>query len=116
MGRYSYLIELGRQLPHLSNDYKQDIYLIHGCVSKVWFVPTMVNGRIWFKADADALIAKGIVAIMMRCFSGQTPSDILKSNMDFVSQIGLPENLSPSRNNGMLAMYKKIRFYAQNQI
>jgi cysteine desulfuration protein SufE len=113
MGRYTYLIELGKQLPELSQNLKQDKYLIRGCVSKVWLVPSMVNGRLFFKADADALIARGIVAIMLRCFSGQTPSDLLRSDMEFVKFIGMTENLSPSRNNGMNSMYEKIRFYAK---
>lgn len=116
MGRYTYLIELGKQLPELSQNLKQDKFLIRGCVSKVWLVPSMVNGRLFFKADADALIARGIVAIMLRCFSGQTPSDLLRSDMEFVKFIGMTENLSPSRNNGMNSMYEKIQFYAQNQL
>ena len=115
MGRYVYLIECGKKLPVMSDTFKTEIYRVVGCVSIVWFVPGMVNGKLVFRADADALIARGMVALMVRTFSDQTPADILRSDLNFLKVIGLTENLSPSRNNGLLAMYKKIQFYAKQQ-
>jgi len=116
MERYAYLIACGKKLPELSPDYKQDIYRIYGCVSMVWFVPSRNNGKLVFRADADALIARGIIAVMIRCFSNQTPTDIIKADINFLTIIGLTENLTPSRNNGLLAMFKKIQWYAKNNI
>ncbi len=112
MDRYNYLIELGNKLLPLDIKYKTDEYLIRGCQSKVWLKTDFNNGRISFEADSDALIVKGIVALLLKVFSNQKAVDILKADLYFIDKIGLKENLSPTRSNGLVAMIKKMKMYA----
>jgi cysteine desulfuration protein SufE len=112
MERYEYLIDLGRSLPPFDEAHKRPEYLIEGCQSKVWLYPAFNNGIITFSAESDALITRGIVALLVRVYSGRTPSEIVDANIYFVEKIGLRENLSPTRANGLLAMMKQMRLYA----
>jgi len=110
--RYEYIIELGKSLPMIDEKYKTDEYIIKGCQSKVWLNAEHKDGKILFTADSDAILTKGIIAIMIRVFSGQTPKDILEASTDFVDEIGLKEHLSPTRANGLVSMIKQIKMYA----
>jgi len=112
MERYEYLIDLGRSLGPFDEKHKTPEYLIEGCQSKVWLFPSFENGIITFTAESDALITRGIVALLVRVFSGRTPSEIVDANIYFIEKIGLRENLSPTRSNGLLAMMKQMRLYA----
>ncbi len=112
MERYEYLIDLGRSLGPFDERHKTPEYLIEGCQSKVWLYPSYENGIITFTADSDALITRGIVALLVRVFSGRTPAEIVNANIYFIEKIGLRENLSPTRSNGLLAMMKQMRLYA----
>ena len=112
MERYEYMIELGISLPIIEPKFKTDDNIIKGCQSKVWLHANLNNGKIIFTADSDAIITKGIVAILIRVFSNQSPDIILKTNTDFIDEIGLKEHLSPTRANGLLSMIKKIKMYA----
>lgn len=112
MDRYEYLIDLGKSLPPFDAAYKKPEYLIEGCQSKVWLYPSFSNGIVTFSADSDALITRGIVALLVRVFSGRTPDEIINANIYFIEKIGLRENLSPTRSNGLLAMMKQIKLYA----
>ncbi len=110
--RYEYLIELGKSLEPIDEIYKTDENLIKGCQSKVWLQAEMKDGKIYFKADSDAILPKGIAALLVRMFSGQSPQDIMNAQTDFIQEIGLQEFLSPTRANGLLAMIKQIKLYA----
>ena len=112
MQRYEYMISLGKSLPIIDSQYKTDSNLIKGCQSKVWLHATLNEGKIDYTADSDAIITKGIVAILIRTFTGQTPEAILTANTDFIDQIGLKEHLSPTRANGLVSMIKQIKLYA----
>jgi cysteine desulfuration protein SufE len=112
MERYEYLIELGRSLPRFDETHKTPEYLIEGCQSRVWLYPAYEDGVITFTAESDALITRGIVALLIRVFSGHTPDEILGADIYFIEKIGLRENLSPTRSNGLLAMMKQMRLYA----
>jgi cysteine desulfuration protein SufE len=112
MERYEYLIDLGRSLGPFDDRHKTPEYLIEGCQSKVWLYPSFANGIITFTAESDALITRGIVALLVRVFSGRTPAEIVDANIYFIEKIGLRENLSPTRSNGLLAMMKQMRLYA----
>jgi cysteine desulfuration protein SufE len=112
MERYEYLIDLGRSLGPFDERHKTPEYLIEGCQSKVWLYPSFKNGIITFSAESDALITRGIVALLVRVFSGRTPAEIVDANIYFIEKIGLRENLSPTRSNGLLAMMKQMRLYA----
>ena len=112
MERYEYLIDLGRSLGPFDERHKTPEYLIEGCQSKVWLYPSFENGIITFSAESDALITRGIVALLIRVFSGHTPAEIVDANIYFIEKIGLRENLSPTRSNGHLAMVKQMRLYA----
>ncbi len=112
MERYEYLIDLGRSLGPFDERHKTPEYLIEGCQSKVWLYPSFENGIITFSAESDALITRGIVALLVRVFSGRTPAEIVEANIFFIEKIGLRENLSPTRSNGLLAMMKQMRLYA----
>lgn len=113
MDRYAYIIELGNQLPELSDEYKTPQNLIEGCQSRVWIVADLdESGKMQMQADSDALIVKGIVALLMRTLSNQTPEDLLAADLYFVDKIGLKDHLSPTRSNGLVAMIKQIRNYA----
>ena len=112
MQRYEYMIDLGKSLPIISENLKTDDRLIKGCQSKVWLNADLVNDKIVFTADSDAIITKGIIAILIRVFSNQKPEDILKANTDFIDEIGLKEHLSPTRANGLVSMIKQLKLYA----
>jgi cysteine desulfuration protein SufE len=112
MQRYEYMIELGKSLPLINNDYKTDKYLIKGCQSKVWVHANLDGDKLKFTADSDAIITKGIIAILIRVFSDQNPKDILEADTDFIDKIGLKEHLSPTRANGLVSMVKQIKMYA----
>ena len=110
--RYQYMIDLGKSLPLIDEKYKTEDKLIKGCQSKVWLHSELKNNRIIFTADSDAIITKGIVAILIRVFSNQKPADILKADTAFIDQIGLKEHLSPTRANGLVSMIKQMKMYA----
>lgn len=112
LDKYEYLIELGKDLPLIAPQYKLEENLIHGCQSQVWLNASNEEGRIIFTADSDAIITKGIIALLVRVFSNQSPEDILKADLGFIDVIGLKEHLSPTRANGLLGMIKKIKEYA----
>jgi len=110
--RFQYVIDLGKTLPLINEAYKTDDNTIKGCQSKVWVHAEMKNGNVVFTADSDAIITKGIIAILIRVFSNQQPQAILAANTDFIDQIGLKEHLSPTRANGLVSMIKQIKMYA----
>ena len=110
--RYKYMIDLGKTLPLIEDQFKTDEYIIKGCQSKVWIHAEMKDGKVLFTADSDAIISKGIIAILIRVFSNQSPQDIINANMDFIDEIGLKEHLSPTRANGLVSMIKQIKMYA----
>lgn len=112
MDRYEYLIEVGRELPPFDETHRKPDFLIEGCQSKVWLYPSFNDGVIAFEADSDALITRGIVALLVKVFTGRTPDEILNTELYFIDRIGLKENLSPTRSNGLLAMIKQMRLYA----
>jgi len=112
MDKYQLLIDLGNEQPPLDEKYKTENNLIDGCQSRVWLQADYADGNIVFKAESDALIVKGIVALLIRVLSGHTPQDILDTELYFIDRIGLKEHLSPTRSNGLLAMVKQIRMYA----
>lgn len=112
MQRYEYIIELGKNLPLIEEAAKTDDNLIKGCQSKVWLQGQQKEDKIVFTADSDAILTKGIIAILIRAFSNQKPADILNTDMDFIDEIGLKEHLSPTRANGLVSMIKNIKMYA----
>ena len=112
MERYEYMIELGKTLPLIDEKYKTDEYIIKGCQSKVWVHADMEDNKVAFTADSDAIITKGIIAILIRTFSGQPPQEILDADNAFIDEIGLKEHLSPTRANGLVNMIKQIKLYA----
>ena len=112
MDKYQLLIDLGNEQEPLDEKYKTEQNLIDGCQSRVWLQADLVDGKIHFSAESDALIVKGIVALLIRVLSDQTPKDILDADLYFIEQIGLKEHLSPTRSNGLLAMVKQMRMYA----
>lgn len=112
MDRYQLLIDLGEEQEPLCEADKTDANLIDGCQSRVWLVCEERDGHLYFRAESDALIVKGIVGLLVKILSGQTPQDILDANLFFIDEIGLTEHLSPTRSNGLLAMVKQMRMYA----
>ena len=112
MDRYEYMIDLGKSLPLIQEKYKTDENIIKGCQSRVWVYGAMDNDKLDFTADSDAIITKGIIAILIRVFSGQKPEDIIVANTDFIDEIGLKEHLSPNRANGLVSMVKQLKMYA----
>lgn len=110
--RYEYMIELGKSLPVIDEKYKTDEYLIRGCQSRVWVHAGFEDGKMILTADSDAIITKGIIAILIRVFSNQTPQDIAMADTGFIDEIGLKEHLSPTRANGLVSMIKQIKMYA----
>ena len=112
MQRYEYMIDLGKSLPLIDNIYKTEDYLIKGCQSKVWIQAELIDNRIVFKAASDAIISKGIIAILIRVFSNQEPNEIIDANTEFIDEIGLKEHLSPNRANGLSSMVKQLKLYA----
>lgn len=112
MDKYNYLIELGRDLEILDEKYRKKDYVIDGCQSKVWLYPEFKEGKLFFKADSDAIITKGIVALLIKVLSGRTAEEIMTADLYFIDRIGLKQNLSPTRSNGLLAMVKQMKLYA----
>ena len=112
MQRYEYMIELGKSLPLIDEKYKTDDNLIKGCQSKVWVHAEMEDEKLLFTADSDAIITKGIIAILVRAFSNQHPKDIIDADTGFIDEIGLKEHLSPTRANGLVSMIKQLKMYA----
>ena len=112
MDKYQLLIDLGNEQEPLDEKYKIESNLIDGCQSRVWLQADYVNGKLNFTAESDALIVKGIVALLIRVLSGHTPQEILDADLYFIEEIGLKEHLSPTRSNGLLAMVKQMRVYA----
>ena len=112
MQRYEYMIDLGKTLPLIAAEFKTDDNIIKGCQSKVWVHAELKDSQLEFTADSDAIITKGIIAILIRVFSNQHPKDILASDTSFIDQIGLKEHLSPTRANGLVSMIKQIKMYA----
>lgn len=112
MDKYQMLIDLGNELDALNDKYKNDNNLIDGCQSRVWLQCDLVDGKLQFTADSDALIVKGIIALLIQVLSGHTPTEILDADLYFIDKIGLKDHLSPTRSNGLLAMIKQIKAYA----
>ena len=112
MDRYQMLIDMGSEQPPLEEQYKTEQNLIDGCQSRVWLQADMVDGKLQFRAESDALIVKGIVALLVRVLSGHTPQEILDADLYFIDRIGLREHLSPTRSNGLGAMLKQMKMYA----
>lgn len=112
MDKYQMLIDLGNDLEALDEKYKNEQNLIDGCQSRVWLQCDYRDGALWFTADSDALIVKGIIALLLRVVSGHTPQEIIDSDLYFIERIGLREHLSPTRSNGLLAMVKQVKAYA----
>ena len=112
LDKYEYLIELSGSLPAIGEEHRNEQFLIRGCQSRVWVDAELRDGQIYFTADSDAIITKGIIALLIRVLSGRTPQEIVGSDLYFIDRIGLRENLSPTRANGLLAMIKQMKLYA----
>lgn len=112
LDKYNYLIELSRELPHIDEKHRTEQYLIQGCQSRVWVDAEMKDGKVYYSADSDAIITKGIIALLIRVMNGRTPDEILDTDLYFIDRIGLRENLSPTRANGLVSMIKQMRLYA----
>ena len=112
MDKYEHIIEIGKYLPLIEEKYKIEENLIKGCQSRVWLHAELVDGKLIFTADSDAIITKGIVGLVIQVFSNHTPKEIIDADLFFINKIGLQEHLSPTRSNGLLAMIKQIRMYA----
>ena len=112
MDKYAYLIELGKKIDSIKEEHRTDNNLINGCQSRVWLNAEYSDGKIIFTADSDAILTKGLVALVVHVFNNETPTDILNAEPWFIKEIGLEENLSPTRSNGLTAMLKQIKFYA----
>ena len=112
MDKYNYLIELGREIPLLKEEDRREEYLIQGCQSRVWLKAELIDGHIRFLADSDAIITKGIAALLIRVMDNHSPDEILENELSFIEEIGLNEHLSPTRSNGLVSMLKQMRYYA----
>ena len=112
MDKYNYLIELGREIPLLKEEDRREEFLIQGCQSRVWLRADLVEGQVRFLADSDAIITKGIAALLIRVLDDHSPDEILENELSFIEKIGLKEHLSPTRSNGLVSMLKQMRYYA----
>lgn len=112
MDKYNYLIELGKSVPPISEKYKNEKYLVRGCQAQVWLHAEYRDGKVLFTAESDALITRGIIALLIRVLSGQPPQEIVDADMAFIDRIGLREHLSQTRSNGLLNMIKQMKLYA----
>ncbi len=112
LDKYEYLIELSDTLPAIDPQHRTDEYVIKGCQSRVWVDARVEEGKVFFSADSDAIITKGIIALLIRVLNGRTPQEIIDTELYFIDAIGLSENLSPTRSNGLLAMIKQMKMYA----
>jgi len=113
MDKYSYIIELGKEMPLIDEKYKDPQHLISGCQSRVWLYAEMKEGKVVFTADSDAVITKGIISLLLRVVSKETPKDIANADFSFIEEIGLKDHLSPTRANGLVSMMKQIKLYAK---
>lgn len=111
MEKYEYIIDLGKSLPLIEEQYKDESHLIKGCQSQVWLHASEMDGKVQFTADSDAVITKGIIALLIRVLSGQKPKDISHADLYFIEKIGLKEHLSPTRSNGLVSMVKQMKMY-----
>ncbi len=116
MDKYEYIIELGKSLPIIDSSEKVDSNLIKGCQSRVWVHTSFEDGKLFFTADSDAIITKGIISLLIKVYNGRTPSEILSSDLSFIDRIGLKENLTPTRTNGLLSMIEQIRTEASKHL
>ena len=112
MDKYEHIIGLGKELPLIEESLKSDDLLIKGCQSRVWLHAKLEDGKVIFTADSDAIITKGIISLLIRVLSGQTPDDIINTDLTFIEHIGLKEHLSPTRSNGLVSMIKQMKLYA----
>lgn len=112
MGKYEFIIELGKSLPLISEKYKTEENIIKGCQSRVWLHAEVEGDKIVFTADSDAIITKGLISLLIRVLSHQTPDEIINTNLSFIDRIGLKEHLSPTRSNGLVSMIKQMKLYA----
>jgi len=112
MDKYNFLIEIGKEVPVIDPKFKVKDYLIEGCQSKVWLYPEFDGDKIRFSADSDAIITRGIVSLLIKVLSGRTPDEIMNADLYFIDRIGLRQNLSPTRSNGLLSMVKQMKLYA----
>lgn len=112
LDKYDYLIELSDSLPAIAAEHRTDEYVIKGCQSRVWVDARIEDGKIYYSADSDAIITKGIIALLIRVMNGRTPQEILDMELYFIDAIGLGDNLSPTRSNGLLSMIKQMKMYA----
>jgi cysteine desulfuration protein SufE len=112
MDKYNLLIDMGKEVPAIDPKYKVKDFLIEGCQSKVWLMPDFEDGKITFTADSDAIITRGIVSLLIKVLSGRTPDEIISSELYFIDGIGLRQNLSPTRSNGLLSMVRQMKLYA----
>ncbi len=110
--KYEYLIKLGRRLPEMEEEHKTEENMVRGCQSQVWLYAFEEDGRIWYEADSDALIVKGLAALLLRVYSGQAPDAIISHSPQFIDKIGMENHLSPTRSNGLASMCKEIQYYA----
>ena len=114
MGKYEYIIELGKKLPLIDEKYKTDEYKVRGCQSQVWLKSELKDGKLIYKADSDAVITKGLIALLIEVLSGQKPEDIVNARLEFLDKIGMKEHLSPNRANGLNSMINYMKKYAMN--
>jgi len=112
MDKYEYIIQLGKELPMIEEQYKTDDNLIKGCQSRVWLHTEYREGKLFFTADSDAVITKGLISLVIKVLNGHTPKEIVESDLYFIDAIGLSSHLSPTRSNGLLSMVKQIKLYA----
>ena len=112
MQKYEYLIDLGKSLPMIDDQYKTEEYIVKGCQSQVWLHAALQDNKVIYTADSDAILTKGMIALLIRVLSNQTTDAIVNTSMDFIDTIGLKEHLSPTRSNGLLAMIKQMKYYA----
>ncbi|MEE6188282.1 SufE family protein [Niabella digestorum] len=110
--KYEYIIDLGKKLPPLTEEHKKDENKVKGCQSTVWLVADYKDGKIFYQADSDAIIVKGLISMLIRVLSGHTPDEILNAKMDFINKIGMTSHLAQTRSNGLLAMVKQMKNYA----
>lgn len=112
LDKYNYLIELSAELPQIAPEHRTDQYIIRGCQSRVWIDAQMKDGKLYFTADSDAIITKGIIALLVKVLNGRTADQVINTELYFIDRIGLSENLSPTRSNGLVAMIKQMRLFA----
>lgn len=110
--KFEYLIEMAGELPEISTEHRTDNYIIKGCQSRVWIDAQEKDGKLYFTADSDAIITKGIIALLIKVLNGRTPQEVVDTELYFIDEVGLREHLSPTRSNGLLAMVKQMKLFA----